>query len=172
MKNLLILVLCSFFAFSPINAQEVHIDGRLKPYLDDFFKICESYNIPYQEKLFELKNIAIVDTLEVSQQGSTLGMLQRDENHKVENIVLNWMTQLDQEIVRVVAFHEFAHYFLEYTTHVCDDCGIIMSKLNSSYFEIANDWEYQVKILFERSPIYHRIQGYTQNSVAQLNGTN
>ena len=171
MKKRLILLLCFVFALSA-NAQEVQIDERLKPYLDNFFEICKEYNIDYREKLLKLKNIAIVDTLPVSQHGSTLGMLQRDNNHKVENIVVNWMTLLDQEIVKVVAFHEFAHYFLEYTTHVCDDCGIIMSKLNSSYFEIANDWDYQIKILFEKSPVYQRAVGYPSNPVAEINGSN
>lgn len=149
--------------------QEVHIDGHLKPYLDDFFKLCDEYDIEYNEKLFALKKVAVVETLRTSPNGSTLGMLQRDENNKVENIVVNWVAMLDQEILKVVAFHEFGHYFLEYDKHVCKDCGIIMSVVNSSYFEIANDWENQVKILFEQSPVYLRQYNAAANSVALLN---
>ena len=149
-------------------AQEVHIDGRLKPHLDDFFKLCKEYDIEYNEKLFELKKIAVVETLQTSSNGSTLGMLQRDEFNKVEIIAVNWIAMLDPEILKVVAFHEFGHYFLEYDQHVCDDCGIIMSVVNSSYFEIANDWENQIRILFEQSPVYLKKQNTIATRVAQI----
>ena len=150
------------------DAQEVHIDGRLKPLLDDFFELCKEYDIEYNDKLFALKKIAVVESLQTTPQGITLGMLQRDEFNKVENIVVNWVTMLDQEILKVVAFHEFGHYFLEYDQHVCEDCGIIMSIVNTSYFEIANDWENQIKILFEKSPLYLRNQNSISSTVANL----
>ncbi len=168
MKKSLILLFILFLFFSnPITSQEVSIDGRLKPYLDNFFELCDQYDISYNEKLFVLKKIAIVDTLNTSSHGSTLGMLQRDKYQKVENIVVNWMAMLDQEILKIVAFHEFGHYFLEYDQHVCQDCGIIMSVVNTSYFDIANDWENQVKILFEQSPAYRKKINSTIISVAQ-----
>ena len=168
MKKFLLLsfILFQFLSFT-LSAQEVKIDGRLKPYLDDFFDLCKSYNIEYYNKLFSLKNIAVVDTLETSSNAATLGMLQRDELHNVENIVVNWVAMLDQEILKVVAFHEFGHYFLEYDTHVCNDCGTIMSVVNTSYFDIANDWENQIKILFEKSPAYLRNQSSISTTVAQ-----
>ncbi len=75
---------------------------------------------------------------------------------------------LDPEILKVVAFHEFGHYFLEYDTHVCDDCGIIMSVVNSSYFEIARDWDQQIKILFEQSPAYLKRQNSIDTKVAEV----
>ena len=151
-KSLLLLSL--FFAFCTANAQDVSIDGRLKPYLDDFFALCKEYNIDYHENLFKLKKIAIVEDLQTGPEGSILGMVQRDASGQVENIVVNWVAMLDQEILKVVAFHEFGHYFLGYDIHVCDDCGIIMSKVNSSYFDIAQDWEHQLRILFVNSPAY------------------
>ena len=165
MKNILLLL----FAVLAINnsfAQDVSIDGRLKPFLDDFFEYCKKYDIDTHEKLFKLKRIAIVDTLHLGPKASTLGMLTRDSEGKVENIVINWVVQLDQQILKVVAFHEFGHYFLEYEKHVCDDCGIIMSVVNSSYFDIANDWDNQVKKLFEDSPAYKkkRIASYATTS--------
>lgn len=156
MKRLMIVCLCIFSLVSG-TAQNVQIDGRLQPYLKQFFAECKKYNIDYHDKLFKLKNIDVVDTLYVSSAGSTLGMLTRDENNNVENIVVNYIAMLDQEILKVVAFHEFAHYFLEYSTHICDDCGKIMAVVNSSYFDIVNDWENQVEILFTTSPAYKSI---------------
>ena len=169
MKKPLILSFILFLSISfTMSAQEVNIDGRLKPYLDDFFELCKSYNIEYNDKLFALENIAVVDTLQTSPKGSTLGMLQRDQFRNVENIVINWVAMLDQEILKVVAFHEFGHYFLEYDQHVCDDCGIIMSVVNTSYFEIANDWDNQIKILFEQSPAYLKNQNAIATRLAQM----
>ena len=167
-KSLILFSILFLFITNPITSQEVSIDGRLKPYLDNFFELCKEYNIDYNKKLFALKKIAIVDTLNTSSNGSTLGMLQRDEFNDVENIVVNWVAMLDQEILKVVAFHEFGHYFLEYDEHVCQDCGIIMSVVNTSYFEIANDWENQIKILFEQSPAYLKKKNSTIKSVAQI----
>ncbi len=153
-KNLFLL--CFLVACFAVNAQSVNIDGRLKPHLDAFFDECKKYGIDYHEKLFKLKNITIVDTLPLSEDGYTLGMLQRDADGNVENIIINWVTLLDPEILKVVAFHEFAHYFLDYKKHVCSDCGIIMAKVNTSYFDIVREWEQQVKNLFEESPAYQR----------------
>ncbi len=169
-----LLLICVLFLFNSniTPAQEVKIDGRLKPYLDDFFQLCEKYNIEYKEKLVSLKKIAVVEDLKTSAEGSILGMLQRDENKKVENIVVNWIAMLDSEILKVVAFHEFGHYFLEYDKHVCDDCGIIMSVVNTSYFDIANDWDNQVRILFEQSPVYLRKLNPISTTVAQTYSTN
>ncbi|WP_378181859.1 hypothetical protein [Aquimarina sp. SS2-1] len=144
---------CITFSMAQNNVQ---IDGRLKPHLDLFFEYCKEYNIEYYDKLFELKNIDIVDTLTVSPQGSTLGMLTRDKNNKVENIVISWVAMLDQEILKVVAFHEFAHYFLDYEKHICEDCGEIMAVVNTSYFDIIKDWDNQVKTLFLDSPLYKK----------------
>ncbi|MBW1294630.1 hypothetical protein [Aquimarina litoralis] len=151
------IALFGLFCITFSSAQnDVKIDGRLKPHLDKFFEYCKQYDIEYHDKLFKLKNIDIVDTLTISQKGSTLGMLTRDKNNKVENIVINWIVLLDQEILKVVAFHEFAHYFLEYKKHICHDCGQIMAVVNSSYFDIIKDWDHQVKTLFVDSPAYKK----------------
>jgi len=80
-------------------------------------------------------------------------MLVRDSNNKVEKIVFSWMTLLDKEILKVVAFHEFGHYFLGYK-HTCQDCNTIMAAVNSSYFDIIKDWDYHVEKLFLESPEY------------------
>lgn len=150
-----IMTLAFLLCTITISAQ-VNIDGRLKPHLDSFFEYCKSYDVEYYDKLFKLKNIDIVDTLHIAPNASTLGMLTRDRNNTPENIVINWITLLDQEILKVVAFHEFAHYFLEYNTHICDDCGKIMAVVNSSYFDIVKDWDNQIKILFEESPLLRK----------------
>jgi len=163
---LLSIILFQLLSFT-ISAQEVNIDDRLKPYLNDFFELCKSYNIEYRNKLLNLKNIVVVDTLETTSKAATLGMLQRDKAQNVENIVINWIAMLDPEILKVVAYHEFGHYFLEYDTHVCNDCGTIMSVVNSSYFDIASDWENQIKILFEKSPVYLRNQVKISTTQAQ-----
>ncbi|AXT57851.1 hypothetical protein J8L88_10135 [Aquimarina sp. MMG015] len=155
MKRSIIALFGLLFCANTIIAQnDVKIDGRLKPHLDKFFEYCKEYNIQYYDKLFKLKNIDIVDTLTVSSKGSTLGMLTRDKNNNVENIIINWITMLDPEILKVVAFHEFAHYFLEYQKHICDDCNQIMAVVNTSYFDIIKDWDNQVKTLFLDSPAY------------------
>jgi len=153
-KNLLLTLFCFFSSLT--FAQDVQIDGRLQPLLHDFLELCKQYDIDYHEKLFQLEYIDIVSDLPVSEESSTLGMLRRDEFGAVKSIDINWVAQLDKEILKVVAFHEFAHYFLAYTTHVCDDCGIIMSVVNTSYFDIVSDWDNQVKTLFENSPAYKK----------------
>ena len=145
--------------FLPASAQDVSIDGRLQPLLKEFFEICKKYDIEYHDKLFKLQSIDVVNTLTVSEEGSTLGMLRRDENGEVVAIDISWMAQLDAEILKVVAFHEFSHYFLEYSTHVCDDCGHIMSVVNTSYFDIILNWDNQVKVLFDESPALQRKYG-------------
>jgi len=164
MRNLIVLTLMLFTAL-PVMAQDVQIDGRLQPYLQDFFKICDAYGIDYHEKLFKLESIDIVNTLTVSENSTTLGMLRRNNEGDVIAIDINWMAQLDTEILKVVAFHEFAHYFLEYSKHVCDDCGHIMSVVNSSYFDITRDWDNQLKILFEDAPAYQKKYNSTAYTV-------
>jgi len=151
MKKLWLLLLFLISSLTT-SAQDVHIDGRLQPLLNEFFEICKSYGIDYHDQFFKLESIDIVNTLTVSEEASTLGMLRRNSNGEVIAIDISWMAQLDAEILKTVAFHEFAHYFLEYSTHICDDCGKIMSVVNSSYFDIARDWDNQVKLLFEESP--------------------
>ncbi len=145
-----------------INSNTLKTDGLIQPHLDEFLKLCKKYDIDYTEKLFKLKEIAIVDSLEVTPKGGTLGMLVRDDQHQVEKIIFSWMTLLDSEILKVVAYHEFGHYFLGYK-HVCDDCNKIMAKVNSSYFDIAKDWDYHVENLFINSPEYLKKQGLAQN---------
>ncbi len=159
MKKIILLMLLTL-SISNVSAQDVQIDGRLQPLLNEFLALCKQYDIQYHDKLFKLESIDIVNTLPVSENSSTLGMLRRDENRTVVAIEINWMAQLDSEILKVVAFHEFAHYFLEYSTHICDDCGEIMSVVNSSYFDIVRNWDHQVRTLFEDSPAYAKRYGY------------
>lgn len=156
------------FSFFSVSAQNVSIDGRLQPLLNEFFELCKTYDIEYHDKLFQLESIDVVNTLTVSEKGYTLGMLRRDAAGKVVAIDINWMAQLDPEILKVVAFHEFAHYFLEYSKHVCDDCGRIMSVVNSSYFEIVRDWDHRIKTLFESSPAYLSKQQIPKVGSSQL----
>lgn len=158
MKKLQLLMVALFSSYT-MTAQNVKIDGRLQPLLAEFLEICTSYNIDTHDKLFKLNSIDIVNTLTVSENRSTLGMLRRNAQGDVEAIDISWMAQLDPEILRVVAFHEFAHYFLEYAAHVCDDCGHIMSVVNSSYFDIIRDWDQQIKLLFEESPAFVKQSG-------------
>lgn len=165
-----LLFICSVFSLQSQNSEfeipelgeskQVKTDGLVQPHLDDFIALCKKYKIEYHDKLFKLKEIAVVDTLRVSPKGGTLGMLVRDENNEVENIIFSWMTLLDKEILKVVAFHEFGHYFLEYK-HTCDDCNSIMAKVNSSYFDIIKDWDYHVERLFVESPVFLKKQHTT-----------
>ncbi len=128
-------------------------DGLIQPHLDEFLKQCKKYNIDFSDKLFNLKEIAIVDTLKVSPSGGTLGMLVRNKEREVEKIIFSKITLLDNEILRVVAFHEFGHYFLGYK-HTCKDCNSIMAEVNTSYFDIVKEWDKQVEQLFMNSPEY------------------
>jgi len=153
MKKILILAL-TCFSIGSFYGQNVQIDGRLQPLLDEFFAECKTYGIEYHDKLFALEYIDIVNTLNISEKGSTLGRVKRNDQGEVIGIEVNWVAQLDPQILRVVAFHEFAHYFLEYHEHVCQDCGHIMSVVNSSYFEIVEEWDKNLNILFKGSPVY------------------
>ena len=155
MKRIVTVILFAFFGFTTyIQSQNtVDIDGRLEPILNDFFEECEKYGIDYHEKLFQLKNIDITNTLPLEEENTVLGMVTRDAKGDVENILINWAAMLDPEILKVVAFHEFAHHFLDYK-HSCHDCNEIMAETNTSYFDIAKDWDNQVERLFTTSPAY------------------
>jgi len=148
-----------FFVFilsvtSYLQAQKsVDIDGRLQPILNDFFEECKKYGIKYHSKLFELKNIDIVNNLPLEEDNTVLGKVSRNEAGMVDEILINWAAMLDPEILKVVAFHEFEHHFLDYK-HTCQNCNEIMAVTNSSYFNIASDWDNQVELLFTTSPIY------------------
>ncbi len=145
-------LVCLLVTFS--FAQEaVQIDGRLQPILQDFFAQCDSYGIEYHEKLFQLKEIDIVQDLPLSEENTVLGVVLRDAEGNAERIVISWAAMLDPAILKVVAFHEFAHHFLDYK-HTCQDCNEIMAVTNKSYFEIAADWDNQVKQLFTTSPAF------------------
>ncbi len=151
------IVFASFFfiiGFSNLQAQDsVAIDGRLQPLLNEFFEACKEYNIDYHAKLFQLKNIDISNALPLEEGNTVLGMVTRDSAGQVESILVNWAAMLDPEMLKVVAFHEFAHHFLDYK-HTCQDCNEIMAVTNVSYFDIARDWDNQVKQLFITSPVY------------------
>jgi len=133
--------------------KSVDIDGRLQPILTEFFEQCKKYNIDYHSKLFQLNTIDIVNNLPLEENNTVLGMVSRDDSGLIDNIYINWAALLDNEILKVVAFHEFAHHFLDYK-HTCNDCEEIMAETNVSYFDIARDWDNQVKLLFTTSPIY------------------
>ena len=153
------LFLCLFCTFFSINAQEnVTIDGRLQPLLKEFFAHCDTYGIDYHKKLFQLKNIDVTNNLPLEEGNTVMGMVTRDANKEIENILVSWIATVDPEILKVVAFHEFAHHFLDYK-HTCQDCDEIMAVNNKSYFNVARDWDNQVKKLFVTSPVYMRNEG-------------
>ncbi len=153
-KRILVFILGFICMCSHLQAQKsVDIDGRLQPILTEFFEHCKAYNIDYHSKLFQLKNIDIVSHLPLEENNTVLGMVSRDKAGDIDNIYINWAALLDNEILKVVAFHEFAHHFLDYK-HTCNDCEEIMAETNVSYFDIARDWDNQVELLFTTSPIY------------------
>ncbi len=146
------IVIC--LHFSVLQAQdEVSIDGRLQPILNEFFDQCKKYDISYYEKLFQLQAVDIVQNLPLEEGNTVLGMVARDDQGNIDKILINWAAMLDPEMLKVVAFHEFAHHFLDYK-HTCQDCNEIMAVTNTSYFNIARDWENQVEQLFLTSPVY------------------
>lgn len=150
----LLIAFCLLASICILSAQDgVRIDGRLQPLLDDFFEQCKKYDIPYHQKLFQLKNIDIVQDLPLEENNTVLGMVIRNESGDVKEIAISWAALLDPEILKVVAFHEFAHHFLDYK-HTCQDCDEIMAVTNTSYFNIARDWDNQVAQLFLTSPRY------------------
>ena len=157
MKKVLLIIV--FFQFTTtLQAQgEVYVDGRLQPVLDSFFEYCKQYDIDYSEKLFQLESITIVDTLPLSKFNTVLGKVLRDDDGNINKIVINWAALFDKEILNVVAFHEFAHHFLDYK-HTCHDCNEIMAETNPSYFDIARDWDNQVEHMFTTSPVYIKQQ--------------
>jgi len=153
-KCILLFVLFVSFNFLGLTAQgSVDIDGRLQPILNDFFEQCKKYNIDYHAKLFQLKTIDISSTLPLEENNTVLGMVKRNDAGQIEHILINWAAMIDPEILKIVAFHEFAHHFLDYK-HTCQDCNEIMAVTNESYFEVAKDWDAQVEQLFTTSPVY------------------
>ena len=153
-KNILLLALLFFASILTINAQKtVDIDGRLQPLLNEFFAQCKKYDIEYNTKLFQLDKIDIVSTLPLEENATVLGKVQRNQAGEIKEIQINWAALLDPEILKVVAFHEFAHHFLDYK-HTCQDCNEIMAVTNTSYFDIARDWDNQGVQLFTTSPVY------------------
>lgn len=163
MKKIL-LIITFLQCFLIAHAQEdVYIDKRLQPVLDSFFDYCKKYDIDYSEKLLQLESITIVDTLPLSKYNTVLGKVLRDDKGNINKIVINWATLFDKEILKVVAFHEFAHHFLDYK-HTCHDCNEIMAETNPSYFDIARDWDNQVNHMFTTSPVYQRV--LNDNSLA------
>ncbi len=153
MKKCIIIFMLVGTASFLHSQKSVDIDGRLQPILTEFFEQCKKYNIDYNSKLFQLNNIDIVNNLPLEEKNTVLGMVSRDDSGLIDNIYINWAALLDNEILKVVAFHEFAHHFLDYK-HTCNDCEEIMAETNVSYFDIARDWDNQVKLLFTTSPIY------------------
>jgi len=132
---------------------EVQVDGRIQPLLIAFFEYCKKYGIEYDDKFFQLESIKIVNNLPLSETNTVLGKVLRDDNGNINKIVINWATLFDKEILKVVVFHELAHHFLDYK-HTCHDCNEIMATTNTSYFDIARDWDNQVEKLFTTSPVY------------------
>jgi hypothetical protein len=153
-KRVLVFILVCICYCANIQAQKsVDIDGRLQPILTEFLDYCKTYNIAYHSKLFQLKSIDIVNHLPLEENNTVLGMVSRNTTGDIDNIYINWAALLDNEILKVVAFHEFAHHFLDYK-HSCTDCEEIMAETNVSYFDIARDWDKQVALLFTTSPIF------------------
>ncbi|MBT8239115.1 MAG: hypothetical protein KJN65_10750 [Croceitalea sp.] len=153
-----VFALCLFSSVIIGSAQDsVDIDGRLQPLLTEFFKYCDIYGIEYHEKLFQLKNVDITNSLPLEEGNTVLGMVTRNVEGNIENILINWAASIDPEILKVVSFHEFAHHFLDYK-HTCEDCDEIMAVNNASYFNVARDWDNQVKKLFITSPVYLKLQ--------------
>jgi hypothetical protein len=143
-----------FLGISVSTAQNsVDIDGRLQPILNEFIVELEKYNIDYHDKLFQLATIDISNSLPLEENNTVLGMITRRSDGSVEDILINWAAMLDPEMLKVVAFHEFAHHFLDYK-HTCQECNEIMAVTNTSYFDIVRDWDNQVQQLFTTSPAF------------------
>jgi len=71
-----LLLLCLFAFFISANAQDtVDIDGRLQPFLTEFFEYCDTYGVEYHEKLFQLKNINITNNLPLEEGNTVMGMV-------------------------------------------------------------------------------------------------
>ncbi len=166
-KSIVVLVIALCGIVQSLSSQKsVDIDGRLQPILNDFIEECKKYGIDYNQKLFQLKKIDITDTLPLEENNTVLGMVTRDDTGNIDGILINWAAMLDPEILRVVAFHEFAHHFLDYK-HTCQECNEIMAVVNTSYFDVALNWDQQVENLFLTSPAY--LKKEKQDAFASLN---
>ncbi len=163
-KTFVCLLLFGLFSLFGSGQEGVRIDGRVQPLLDDFLAYCEKYGIEFHDKLFELKRIAVVNDLPTRQEALILGKVDRNEAGEAQSILINWVAMVDPAIFKVVAFHEFGHHFLGYK-HTCKDCDEIMAEVNSSYFNIAQDWETQVHHLFINSPVFKKKYGQTLASL-------
>jgi len=155
MKKSLVLCLIVLLGITSLaySQKTVDIDGRLQPILNEFLAECEKYGIEYNKKLFQLKKIDITNTLPLEEGNTVLGMVTRDANNNIDGILINWVAMLDPDMLKVIAFHEFAHHFLDYE-HTCQECNEIMAVVNTSYFDVAFNWKTQVENLFLTSPVY------------------
>jgi hypothetical protein len=155
MKNSIVVFLIALMSISySVSAQKkVDIDGRLQPILNEFLAECKKYGIDCDEKLFQLKKVDITNTLPLEEGNTVLGMVTRDANNNVDGILINWVAMIDPDMLKVIAFHEFAHHFLDYK-HTCQECNEIMAVVNTSYFDVAYNWKTQVENLFMTSPVY------------------
>ncbi len=166
-KSIVVFIIVLFgIVHSLFSQKSVDIDGRLQPILNEFIEECRKYGIDYNKKLFQLKKIDITDTLPLEENNTVLGMVTRNDAGEIDSILINWAAMLDPEILKVVAFHEFAHHFLDYK-HTCQECNEIMAVVNTSYFDVAHNWESQVENLFLTSPAY--LKKEKQVALASLN---
>jgi len=101
MKKSILLFLFLMSSLLNFAQDEVQIDGRIQPILNDFFEYCKQYDIEYNEKLFQLESIQIVDTLPLDKYNTVLGKVLRDENGDINKIVINWATMFDKEILKL-----------------------------------------------------------------------
>jgi len=153
MKNVVLTLIFSFSFFINYAQDSVDIDGRLRPVLNEFFEECKKHGIKYHEKLFQLKRIDITNELPLEEGNTVMGKVNRNEYGQIESILINWVALVDPEILKVVAFHEFSHHFLD-SQHTCIDCDDIMAINNSSYFGVVKEWDKHVEHLFKTSPVY------------------
>lgn len=167
MKKFVLFFLVALLGISQtINAQKtVDIDGRLQPILNEFLSECEKYGIDCNTKLFQLKSIDITNTLPLEEGNTVLGKVTRDENNNIDSILINWVAMLDPDMLKVIAFHEFAHHFLDYK-HTCQECNEIMAVVNTSYFDVTFNWAVQVENLFLTSPAY--LEKAKKNAIADI----
>ena len=100
-KPIIVFMLALFCSGSLLHSQEsVDIDGRLQPILTEFFEQCKKYDIDYHSKLFQLKNIDIVNNLPLEENNTVLGMVSRDDSGLIDNIYI-------KQIVRYIVVNNF-----------------------------------------------------------------
>ena len=130
------ILLLFLLIFNSLQSQE--IDSTLVPYVEEYIKEAEKYDIEVKSKIWELEYIKY-DDLPYNKLGTYTG----------NGILLNKIQAYHPKLIRAVFYHEMGHVIG--LPHMCKECPYLMSAFvgQISFGAMDDDeWEYYKKIYF------------------------